>query len=234
MRLINILPIHGSLTLLTGLHIGTGNTEMHIGGSDNPVIRHPHSNEPYIPGSSLKGKIRSLLEWRAGLAAVNGGKPMGYGSLAGLPADQQAEAIQILKLFGVSDQLNEETAKEIGPSRLSFRDSFLNPAWTNKIKGKNLQLVEVKMENTIDRVKGVAEHPRNTERVPSGAEFDFTLAVKELDKDAGEGLLDLVLIGLKLLEMDSLGGSGSRGYGQIRWQLADPALDTRLRQIKPW
>ncbi|MEO5348317.1 MAG: type III-A CRISPR-associated RAMP protein Csm3 [Magnetococcus sp. YQC-3] len=234
MRLINILPVQGTLTLLTGLHIGSGNTEMHIGGSDNPVIRHPHSNEPYIPGSSLKGKIRSLLEWRAGLAAVNDGRPMGYGNLAGLSSDQQSEARRILKLFGVSDQLGEQEAKEIGPSRLSFRDCFLNPEWTKKIRGKNLPLLEVKMENTIDRVRGVARDPRSTERVPSGAIFDCTVAVKELDDDANEKLLDLVLIGMKLLEMDSLGGSGSRGYGQIRWQLADPALAARLQQVKPW
>ncbi|MBF0154075.1 MAG: type III-A CRISPR-associated RAMP protein Csm3 [Magnetococcales bacterium] len=233
MRLKNIQEIKGNITLLTGLHIGAGNNEMHIGGSDNPVIRHPHSNEPYIPGSSIKGKIRSLLEWHAGLAAVNGGKPMSYATLDQAP--DPAEALRILQLFGVSggDNLDKEAALKVGPSRLSFRDLPLDQAWVEKIKRKNLPLTEVKMENTIDRVRGVADNPRNTERVPAGAKFQFSLSIKQLDGD-GESLLGLVFIGMKLLEMDSLGGSGSRGYGRIRWELENPELQQKLDDAKPW
>jgi len=78
-------------------------------------------------------------------------------------------------------------------------------------------LTEIKTENRIDRIKGVAEHPRQTERVPSGACFDFRLSVKLLDIDGdGVALLDTLLKGLRLLELDSLGGSGSRGYGKVR------------------
>lgn len=76
MRLMDIKEIHGRIQVLTGLHIGAGDTEMHIGGTDNPVIRHPHTQEPYIPGSSLKGKVRSLLELKSGVAAVTRGKPI--------------------------------------------------------------------------------------------------------------------------------------------------------------
>lgn len=230
MQLTNILEIKGTIQVLTGLHIGSGNAEMHIGGSDNPVIRDPHSNRPYIPGSSLKGKIRSLLEWRAGLAAVNGGKPMSYAALDKAPDEQEAR--RILQLFGVSDQLNNEQAQEIGPSRLAFRDCLLDESWVTKIRDKNLPLTETKMENTIDRVRGVAEHPRNTERVPAGALFQFALTVKVLDRDGPE-LLDALFIGMKLLEMDSLGGSGSRGYGRIAFKL-DGQWDEKLKHSKPW
>ena len=235
MQLTNIREIKGTIHVLTGLHIGSGNAEMHIGGSDNPVIRDPHTNQPYIPGSSLKGKIRSLLEWRAGLAAINGGKPMGYSALSKAP--DKKEARHILQLFGVSDQLDKEQSLEIGPSRLAFRDCLLDEAWVTKIREKSLPLTETKMENTIDRVRGVAEHPRNTERVPAGAVFQFSLIVKVLDMD-GPDLLDALFIGMKLLEMDSLGGSGSRGYGRVKFHLEngqnDEKWNEKLKNSKPW
>ncbi|NGZ06560.1 MAG: type III-A CRISPR-associated RAMP protein Csm3 [Magnetococcales bacterium] len=231
LRLTGIKEITGQIRLLTGLHIGSGNAEMHIGGSDNPVIRHPHTNEPYIPGSSLKGKIRSLLEWQAGLAGVNGGKPMGYGQLDKAP--DRSEALRILRLFGVSDQLNDDQAKEIGPSRVAFRDCRLERDWVEKIRTKNLSLTETKMENTINRVRGVAEHPRNVERVPAGACFEFALSVKVLDMDGEEKLLETLWVGLKLLEMDALGGSGSRGYGRIRFELQGE-WQQKLEEAKPW
>jgi CRISPR-associated protein Csm3 len=86
-----------------------------------------------------------------------------------------------------------------------------------KVRQENQLLVEVKTENRIDRIRGVAEHPRQTERVPAGACFDFRLTVKRLDIDGdGQALRAMVLAGLRLLELDSLGGSGSRGYGKVR------------------
>jgi CRISPR-associated protein Csm3 len=103
----------------------------------------------------------------------------------------------------------------------------LQPDWVDRIEGDDKLLVEVKTENRIDRIKGVAEHPRQTERVPSGARFDFRLSIKQLDID-GDGLelRRTLLAGLRLLELDSLGGSGSRGYGKVkfsgmRWGDAD-------------
>ncbi len=60
MRLSEMREITGKIILKSGLHVGAGDTEMRIGGTDNPVIKHPHNLEPYIPGSSIKGKVRSL------------------------------------------------------------------------------------------------------------------------------------------------------------------------------
>ncbi len=82
------------------------------------------------------------------------------------------------------------------------------------MKRRNLLLTETKMENMIDRIRGVAEHPRNTERVPAGATFDFALTVRIHD---GDDLLAMVYEGLRLLELTGLGGSGSRGYGKVRF-----------------
>ena len=222
MKLDRISQLQGTLELRSGLHIGSGNTEMHIGGTDNPVIRNPVTDEPYIPGSSIKGKMRSLMEWHAGVVAVADGKPLGIEHLGKL-GDARAAGIEILRLFGyaptgASDDMALVT--EIGPTRLAFWDCDLDPAWVEEMKRRDLLLTEVKMENSIDRIKGTATNPRNTERVPAGARFRFRLSLKVID---GEDLLEPVLRGLKLLEYTGLGGSQSRGYGKICFR--DLALD---------
>jgi CRISPR-associated protein Csm3 len=212
MQLIKIQTLEGTLELLSGLRIGASEGEIRIGGVDNQVIRNPINNQPYIPGSSLKGKVRSLLEWRSG--AVKS-EPLGIRDLSA----RHPEVRPILQLFGVGggDQLSDEQARDLGPTRLAFWDAALQADWVRQIEGDNLLLTEVKTENRIDRIKGVAEHPRQTERVPAGSRFDFRLSIKVLDIDGdGAALRQTLLAGLRLLELDSLGGSGSRGYGKIK------------------
>lgn len=212
MQLIKIQTLEGTLELLSGLRIGASEGEIRIGGVDNQVIRNPINNQPYIPGSSLKGKVRSLLEWRSG--AVKS-QPLGIADLS----PRHPEVRPILQLFGVGggDQLNDEQARDLGPTRLAFWDAPLQASWVRQVESDNLLLTEVKTENRIDRIKGVAEHPRQTERVPAGSRFDFRLSIKVLDIDGdGATLRHTLLAGLRLLELDSLGGSGSRGYGKIK------------------
>jgi len=213
MQLTRIRTITARLRLETGLLIGAGDSEMHIGGVDKQVIRHPLSNLPYIPGSSLKGKMRSLLEWKTGAVQE---KPLGLADLDRANGAQKEAIKAIVQLFGVSGdaQLAEERAREIGPTRLSFWDCELSPAWLQEVESLNLGLTEVKSENSINRITGVAVAPRFFERVPAGATFDFRLSLKVLDD---EDLLPSVLAGLRLIELDSLGGSGSRGYGKVKF-----------------
>ncbi len=214
MQLKKIHSIEGKIKLLTGLHIGSGDAEMHIGGTDNPVIRHPITRRPYIPGSSLKGKMRSLMEWRSGAVQP---APLGFRDYQNVPPAQRDAVAVILKLFGVSggEKLSEDQARNIGPTRLAFWDCELNEAWVKPLEDRNQSLTEIKSENQIDRIRGVAKHPRSTERVPAGAEFCFRLSLKVL---GDENLLPHVLVGLRLIELDSLGGSGSRGYGKVAFQ----------------
>ena len=233
MQLINIQKLEATLELLSGLRIGASEGEIRIGGVDNQVIRNPYNNEPYIPGSSLKGKMRSLLEWRSG--AVRS-EPLGIKDIS----ERHPTVKPILQLFGVGggDQLNDQQAEELGPTRLSFWDAPLLNDWVSQIRNDNLLLTEVKTENRIDRIKGVAEHPRQTERVPAGAQFKFILSIKRLNIDGdGTALLETVLAGLKLLEMDALGGSGSRGYGKVKFKgltLDGADIQTRFDAIKPF
>ena len=229
MKLTNIVEIKAKLVLQTGLHIGAGDSEMHIGGIDNSVIKHPLTQSPYIPGSSLKGKIRTLLEWRSG--AVQSGP------LTLKDASQNPEQVKnILRLFGISGDTknSEQEVAEIGVSRLAFWDCALNEDWEKAIRDDNQLLTEAKSENTIDRITSTAGNPRQTERVPAGAEFDFKLTLRQFEGDKPE-LLDLVLKGLKLLELDSLGGSGSRGYGKVKFtELTVDGEARNLDDIKPF
>jgi CRISPR-associated protein Csm3 len=217
MKLSKISQIEGQLELVSGLHIGSGNTEMHIGGTDNPVIKNPATNEPYIPGSSLKGKMRSLMEWSAGVVGETEGSPLSFKHLNKFTGEQRNQGEAILRMFGGAPEgsgIDDKLVERIGPTRLSFWDCNLDSAWVEEMKSKNLLLTEIKMENMIDRIKGVAEHPRNTERVPAGARFEFRLSVRVHDD---EDLLPDILRGLRLLELTGIGGSGSRGYGKLKF-----------------
>jgi len=224
MKLIDIKEIKGTIELLSGLHIGAGDTEMHIGGTDNPVVRHPHTDEPYIPGSSLKGKVRSLLELKSGLMAVTKGSPVKIGDLK--RTDRNPEAENILKLFGSGGD-DKEDSSAIGPTRVSFADCLLTEEW----KKSKLSKFEVKAENTINRISGTASNPRQTERVPAGVSFEFSINLKIFDNE-GDSLLEYLLSGLKLLEMDALGGSGSRGYGRIKFNFEDNEISGKFHALK--
>lgn len=238
MKLIAIKEYKGRIVLKSGLHIGSGNMEMHIGGTDSPVIRHPHSLEPYIPGSSLKGKTRSLLEMQSGLIRITRGEVISPKYLEQV-TDEKLSAVgeTILKLFGAiaSDQNKaEDITQELGPTRVSFADCYLNRKWLEKAKSNRWPLTEEKSENCIDRVRGVAQHPRFIERVPEGAEFDFYITVKVLGENEGDGFEETLLKGMRLVTMDAIGGSGSRGYGRIEFKFDDEEVQKKFDGIDPF
>ena len=235
-QLTGITTLKATLKLVTGLRIGAGDSEMHIGGVDNTVIRHPHTNAPYIPGSSLKGKMRSLLEWRSGEVKE---EPLDKKALNSASEKTRPEVKRILQLFGIgAGERNDDQylIRELGPTRVSFWDCMLNDEWEKQIRADDFSPIEVKSENSINRISGLALNPRQTERVPAGAKFDFRLSIKRLDGD-GDDLLNTVLQGLKLLELDRVGGSGSRGYGKVKFvnlTIDDINSQTRLDAVKPF
>lgn len=193
-RLIKKIVLHSKMELITGLHIGGNKENVEIGGVDNPVIRRSIDNVPYIPGSSLKGKMRSLLEQISGAAEIGNN-----------------DAVN--DLFGF--------AKKDLSSKLIVRDAYLTENSMNMLNESeytDMPYSEVKFENTIDRVKGKADNPRQTERVPAGVFFnvEFIINVWDTDQD-GITSLNLLKKGIKALENDYIGGSGSRGYGQVRF-----------------
>ncbi len=216
MQLQAIKEITATIEVITGLHIGAGKETLEIGGLDQPIIKHSITREPYIPGSSIKGKMRSLLE--VGRFASKNPETLAYVSGRkdkrgmGKPCACAQPGCPACTIFGTSAA---EKGPELGPTRLIVRDANLTDEWRQRFKDGQLQM-EVKYENVIDRVKGTAEHPRPLERVPSGVSFAFNMSFKVFDNDAAD-LLDEVFIGLRLLELDALGGNSSRGCGQIRF-----------------
>ena len=127
MQLKQIHILEATLVLETGLHIGAGDGEIHIGGIDNTVMKHPISGEPYIPGSSLKGKIRSLLEWKSGSVQE---APLSKKEYESSQGSQKQAVKHILQLFGVSgDTQDGSFQKEIGHTRVSFWDCNLCPEY---------------------------------------------------------------------------------------------------------
>lgn len=199
-KLIKKIKFQTSITLVTGLHIGGSSENVEIGGIDNPVIKlATKDNEPYIPGSSLKGKMRCLLEQAAGSSKVGGNK-------------------EVNNLFGITENKELNTTNQ--PSKLIVRDAMLSEESKTILLGSNnldMPYTENKWENVIDRTKGVAEHPRQSERVPAGAVFNAEFVLNVWDDDDEKKLIELFEKGIRLLENDYLGGSGSRGYGQIKF-----------------
>lgn len=220
MQLIGYKSIIGIIQCISGLRIGGSKDTIEIGGIDNPIIRNPLDRFPYIPGSSLKGKMRSLLEWEIE------GKLGTAGNVHQFKDCNKDDTCPICRMFGVTD--DEVT---FGPGRAIFRDGWLtdsskiNLMELQRIKG--LLFVEEKAETAIDRIKGKAKHGslRHYERVPAGTEFDFRIDYRVFDIN-DNGVVDnenfqWLLHGLWLLEQDALGSSGSRGYGQIRFGIYD-------------
>lgn len=205
MKLQKVRQIEGKIRVLTGLHIGASNETIEIGGMDNPIIKDPfpQSKAPYIPGSSLKGKLRSLIEMKEGRYVKEG---RGLGN----PCNCGNRACPVCPVFGVSASGQPQT--DLGPTRIIVRDAKLSKDWEERFKNGDLPL-EIKYENAINRITGVA-NPRPLERVPAGVTFDFSISFKVFEDDPDD-YFQTVLKAMKMLEMDALGGSGSRGCGQI-------------------
>lgn len=213
-QLIKKIIFEGEITLMTGTHIGGTNSAMGIGGPDSTVVRNPINNKPYIPGSSLKGKMRSLIELNEGtIAEVNMGN-VKFGPTQNLK-DLAA------RLFGTANP--KENNQQ--PSRLIVRDAHLisdDAIFTNT----DLPYTESKTEVVIDRITSAAM-PRQIERVPAGAKFGFNMVLNIFNSDNEAELIETVKRSVKLLEDDYIGGSGSRGYGQIKIDLKKTEIRDR-------
>ena len=213
--------LKGKLECLTGLHIGGSKDKFEIGGVDSPVIRDPNSNLPYIPGSSLKGKMRAILSYELGVADFDPPKRND------LRDKEKLERINpILRIFGAPAEVLEQG---IGPSRLIVRDSYPDAATVEMWKNldSELQYTEYKPENTIDRITSAA-NPRFMERVVKGSKFDveFIYGVYRVDDVKDEEYFTNFVEALRLLEHSTLGHAGSRGYGQISFKFAEPFIVT--------
>lgn len=206
MKLTSHSKVSGVILCESGLRIGGSKDSLEIGTADNPIIRHPVSGLPYIPGSSLKGKMRSMLEIKAGTYQKDG-RPCDCGRC------------DVCTMFGCG---NPNNATEM--TRLLFRDAMITEVSEEVLRDaqaeKGVNFAEVKSENWIDRRTGKAGKGglRTQERVPEGTTFNFEISVRVFDKDDKELFRKKIVEGLKLMEQDYIGSSGSRGYGKIKFQ----------------
>lgn len=198
--------IKTEMLVKSGLHIGGSNLSMTIGGADAVVVRNPVTQEPYIPGSSLKGKMRSLTEKLFGKSTQKKMGAVTYG-----PFTDDMNHV-ICNLYGTA----EGNEKNI-PSRLIVRDAYLLPESEKELgdsQHTDMLYTEVKTEVVIDRVTSAAM-PRQLERVPAGARFGVEMVLNVFDGDDESKLIQHVAVGLRLIEDDYIGGKGSRGSGQV-------------------
>ncbi|MEM4729683.1 MAG: type III-A CRISPR-associated RAMP protein Csm3 [Thermoplasmata archaeon] len=207
------IALEATIILKTGLHIGAGEKGIKIGGTDKSVVRNPLDERPYIPGSSLKGKMRSLLE-------KAGNKPLvqlGPVRMHQCKTEEVEKVCELCRIFGLPSEIKAAT-----PTRLVIRDAFLTNKSAEELKkakeeGKtDFLYTEIKSENAIDRITSAA-NPREFERVPAGAEFGFE-AIYTIYENADIENFKIVLEGMRLLEDDYLGGHGSRGYGKVEFK----------------
>lgn len=192
------VEITGVILSKTGLHIGGSDQFSAIGAVDSPVVRDAFTDRPMIPGSTLKGKMRSLLAKQ-------------YNVGDSLSGDYNDDDECILRLFGSSQK------DHIKRGRFIFSDAFMSSASAESLQKKDIPFTEVKFENNIHRLSAVA-NPRQIERAVKGAYYNFSLIYNVDDKSEFVEDMQILRDGLTLLEYDYIGGHGSRGYGKIQFK----------------
>ncbi len=226
-------PLHGKVVISgqivckTGLHIGSSQDTLQIGGVDLPVIRAPISREPYVPGSSLKGKLRSTLEYKEGKEFNrNVGTERNRIYIHVCENNEEAYGCPVCRIFGATAERGDTGGNF--PARLIVRDCQL--ANREEIEEEGVVVTEIKFENNLDRITAAA-NPRQIERVPAGARFGFELIYSVESQSTEDNLepvfepehlttdLKNLLAAMRLVELDALGGHGSRGYGKIDFSI---------------
>lgn len=221
-KLLKKIIYTGNLVVKTGLHIGGTNASLNIGGPDKFVVRNPLTNTPYIPGSSLKGKLRSLLELKNG--ETSNGKPSNNvgskaGALFGVAGDNKQSHPSRLIVRDAEMATDADTEEELQKYGLSRK---MLPDYSNT----DLPFTESKTEVSIDRITAKA-NPRTFERVPAGAQFKIQLVLNVFDDDNENELKNSLRRAIALLHDDYLGGQGSRGYGQVKLHFTKAEGETK-------
>lgn len=254
-QLLGKIRLQSILVVETGLHIGGGGENLNIGGLDKPVIRDPLTQYPYLPGSSIKGKLRSTLErilnkplnrkgsrdtYRYESDDLENGFTEIDGQFVKFDGASTCQLSRVFGSTGVSCWIETNLAEHEGLLENNSQRQTINSIECAKVKGRNsparlivrdchlleesvdvlkkvdtgLYMTEWKFENGLDRITAAA-NPRQVERVPKGAKFNFEMVYTVENKDQVEEDLKHLAIALAILEDDALGGHGSRGYGKV-------------------
>lgn len=215
--MLKIYKVTFDLELMTGLHIGGSSDTFDIGGADSTVIKNPLTHEPYIPGSSIKGKLRSLLTQK-------------YGKFNGKEKDivfeDDEKGKTMRNLFEPVDYGDDR----IQVSKAIFRDALLTDesrANLEKHLGSGVY-TEIKAENKISLLKEKAESPRFIERVPAGAVFGGEILLQVFDEDNEEYFKAKLKEAINMLELNYLGAGGTRGYGKVKVDIKEDFEEVKV------
>ena len=199
----HIYILNLKVELLTGLYIGGNDNGFDIGGADTSVIKNPLTKEPYIPGSSLKGKLKVLLKYHE-------------------DTEKKGQDL-VFKNSAIATIFDGGNDENIQVTRAIFRDLLLtekSKSELNKKLGEGV-FTEIKAENSIHPIKGTAQSPRFIERVPAGAIFEGEIVLTVFEGDQEKVMMDKIKEALRLLEYNYLGGNGTRGYGRVKIDIDD-------------
>lgn len=219
MKLKGKIIIKGKIKTCTGLHIGAANPTLEVGGIDLPVVRSLLDNMPIISGSSLRGKMRSLLEKYFGKDTEKKVQENPPVRIHECETYEKYKCCEVCPVFGVSSDVEYEVPSgKTTNTRLIIRDAKLSEKSAEKLNSKKTELpyTEAKLEITVDRITSQAT-PRTVERVPAGTTFNLNM-VFNLFEEQDNGRFEKVFLAMHLLEDDYLGGGGARGSGRIKFE----------------
>jgi len=203
LRLLGLFTISFKLENKTGLLIRSGKGKEILGGADIQTMSIEKEYNgvvytvPYIPGSSLKGRARSLLELALGLDLnTTDGKIYYHMRVVSNAIVDEDPYCPVDNVFGTASvqphKVSEEKHKTLvekcwAPTRAIFRDLYPSEAYVDRLirmKGTVAfeDFLEEKWENRIDRVTSAAD-PRNALRVKPGVEFEGEIAFLVFDLD---------------------------------------------------
>lgn len=208
--------IEGEIKCVTGLHIGASQ-QVNVGPVDAAVVRDPITQEPYLPGSSLRGRLRALFERKMHGQDHQTYKYESMGQDVHLHVCNEPDC-PICRLFGAvapadtQEQWNRPSPLKIPDLPMKDAEAF------NKKLRSPLLYTEWKAENALDRVTAHS-NPRDIERVPKGAKFELSLIYDVTNPANIKADLENLAGLLCLLEDDALGGHSSRGYGRVKVRL---------------
>lgn len=205
------LVFSGTMTLESGLHIGGSTDETKVGGCDNPIIKNKMTDEPYIPGSSIKGIMRSIEESRPKYAAkIQNGMPCGCGS----------EDCMVCRLFGA----HKNTRTRAGLPRLIAHNMTINKDFKDQLirsGGTTTDMVDIKYSTMINRQTKTAANGslRNIEIVSAGTVFDCKFTLKILENDNEEELIKELRFIIDRIEIEGIGSKTTSGNGQVKFDI---------------
>jgi CRISPR-associated protein Csm3 len=197
------LIIKGEIITQTPLHIGSGKKDTGI-SEVTPVIT-DLSGQPYIPGSSIKGKVRSEAERIARQNNLGACNPPHVEDMCGTLKRSPGEFCICCKIFGTA-----ASSKGVSvASKVKFRDSYPIE------KSETVLLTRAGI--ALDRSTGSVSRGAvfQNEAVSAGIRFSLEMVCDNME----EKEMNLLRAALKSVQESALGGFSSRGYGKVKFKI---------------